>query len=417
MFHKGKLAVFVCSTLVVLYGVSAAFYGKVVAKDEAYKELAVFIDALKKINDDYVQLPDLGKVQEGALRGLIESLDPYSSFLSREQVEAVEKRKASGKAGVGVVLSKRNELIYVVSLQRGSGADEAGVRPGDFIIAVDGTGIENASLPEAESLLRGTDGSKVKLTLFRNSRTKPVEVEATRKPDNAAPAVTSRLLDGGVGLLEVGSLAEPGIEQVRVKARTLISAGAQKLLVDLRGCADGTPAEGAELANMFVSSGLLYYTQNRSGQRVEEIRAKPDRFVSDLPLAVMINGSSAGAAEVAAGALKDAHRATLVGEKSFGIGSSQRSFALRSGGLLILSTAKVFTPSGKMIQDENPRHAGIKPDVQAPDDDRHQDLLVESYYDEADDTAKYRSLRDKIAKEQLDRALELLGKAALKKAA
>src|SRR5204862_6107408 len=109
MFHKGKLIVFVGSALIVLYGVSAAFYGKVVAKDEAYKELSVFIDALKKINDDYVEPPDLDKVQEGALRGLIESLDPYSSFLTKDQIDGIEKRKAAGKAGIGVVLSKRTE--------------------------------------------------------------------------------------------------------------------------------------------------------------------------------------------------------------------------------------------------------------------------------------------------------------------
>jgi carboxyl-terminal processing protease len=416
MFHKGKLAVFITSTLIVLYGVSAAFYGKVVAKDEAYTELRVFIDALKKINDDYVQPPELEKVQEGALRGLIESLDPYSSFLSKDQVESIRKRKATGKAGVGVVLSKRTELIYVVSTRRNGPAEEAGLRAGDFVIVVDGVSVEDKSIPEVESMLAGAEGSKVKVSVFRSSRSKPVEFEVARRAETVPP-VGSKMLDGGVGLLEINSLAKPTIDQARVKLRTLISAGAQKILLDVRACADGTVEDGAELANLFVKNGLLYYSRNRTGDRVEEVKAKAESFVTDLPVAVLIDGTTAGAAEVAAGALKDVRRGVLVGEKSFGIGSAQKTFELKSGAVLILSTSKVYTPSGKMIQDENPRQAGIRPDVQAPDDDRHQDLLVESYYDDKDEVAKYKTLREKIAKEQVDRALEVLSGAPLKKAA
>jgi carboxyl-terminal processing protease len=202
-----------------------------------------------------------------------------------------------------------------------------------------------------------------------------------------------------------------------VKLRTLISAGAQKILLDLRGCADGAVADGAELANFFLQTGLVCYSRNRAGERVEEVKVKPESFITDLPLAVLIDGTTAGAAEVAVGAIKDAHRGTVVGERSFGVGSSQSRFTLKSGALLILSTAKIFTPSGRMIQDENPRQAGIRPDLQAPDDDRHQDLLVESYYDDKDEVAKYKVFREKIAKEQLDRALEVLARVPLKKAA
>ena len=186
MLQKGKLIVFVSSALIVLYGVSAAFYGKVVAKDEAYKELSVFIEALRKINDDYVEPPDLQKVQEGAMRGLIEALDPYSSFLTREQIAALEKRKARGTAGAGVVLSKRAELICVVSTQRNGPAEEEGIRPGDYFIAIDGVSVEDKSILEADSLLRGPEGSKVKVTVFRSARTKPLEVELTRKADARA---------------------------------------------------------------------------------------------------------------------------------------------------------------------------------------------------------------------------------------
>jgi carboxyl-terminal processing protease len=419
MLHKGKLIVFLCSALIVLYVVSVAFYGKVVAKDEAYKELSVFMEALKKINDEYVETPDMSKVQEGAMRGLLEALDPYSSFLTKDEFQALAKRKASGMAGAGMIISKRADVIYVVSTEREGAAAEAGIRPGDYLVAIDGSGVDDKSILEVDSLLRGEPGSKVKFTVFRSSRTKPVEIELTRKAD-APVAVVSKMLDGNVGLLDVSSLANSTLDQVRVKLKTLISAGAQKLILDLRDSADGTVADGAELANLFLKGGVIYYSQNRQGEKVQEVQASPDRFITDLPLVVLINGSTAGPAEITAGALKDQKRAVVVGEKSFGAGSAQKQIPLKSGAVLILSTAKYYTPSGKMVQDEESvRNTGIKPDVQAPDDDRRQDLMVESYYDDQNDAGKYRQLQDKIDKIQLEKALEILSKsqAELKKAA
>jgi len=418
MLQKGKLVVFVSSALIVLYGMSAAFYGKVVAKDEAYKELSVFIDALRKINDDYVEAPDLQKVQEGAMRGLIEALDPYSSFLTKEQLAALEKRKANGSAGAGMVLSKRADLICVVSTQRNGPAEEAGIRPGDYVINIEGVSVEDKSILEAESLLRGAEGSKTKVTVFRSARTKPLEVEITRKHEPPAP-VTQRMLEDKVGFLEVPSLSDSTGDQIRVKLKTLISAGAQKLILDLRECADGKVSDGVELANFFLKEGLICSSRNHQGETIEEFKASSDKFITDLPLVVLANNSTAGAAEIVAGALKDLKRAVLIGEKTFGVGSSQKTIPLKSGAVLVLSTAKIYTPSGKMIQDETARNTGIKPDVQAPDDDRHQELLVDAYYDEMDDAGKFKKLRETIKKEQLEKALEYFakGQVPLKRAA
>jgi len=419
MLHKSKVVVFAFSLVIVLYAVSAAFYGKVVAKDEAYKELSVFMDALEKINKDYVEAPDMSRVQEGAMRGLMEALDPYSTFLSKDQIQQLEKRKAAGNAGVGMVISKRTDVIYVVATHKGGPADVAGIRPGDYLMIIDGTSVEDKSIIEVESLLRGAPDTELKITVFRNSRTKPVEYSLNRQPDIAVP-VGSQMLTGNIGVLDVSSLADSTVEQARVKLKTLISAGAQKLVLDLRDCADGPISDGAELANFFVREGTLTYLQNRQGQKVQEIKAESSKFVTDIPLVVLINSSTAGAAEIAAGALKDLQRATIVGEKSFGCGSSQKRIALKSGAALILSVAKYYTPSGKLIQDETARGAGIKPDVQSPDEDHRQDLLVDAYYDEQqDDTAKYKQLVDIITKEQMDKAVEILSRAAvpLKKAA
>jgi carboxyl-terminal processing protease len=418
MFHKGKLLVFLGSFLIVLYGVSAAFYGKVVAKDDAYKELSVFMDVLKKVREDYVEAPNMDKVQEGAMRGLVDALDPYSSFISKEQYDALQKHKAESTAGVGIVLSKRSEIIYVVSCKRDSPAAEVGVRPGDYLMEVDGQGVEDKSILEVDSLLHGAPGTKVKLSIFRSARTKPLDLELTRKVPHPV-TVESKMLDGNVGLLQVPSLSGSAAEEVKVKLKTLISAGATKLVLDLRDCADGSPEDGANVANYFMHSGVIYSSQNRQGEKVQTVEASADKFITDLPLAVLIDGSTAGPAEIAAGALKDQKRATIVGERSFGAGAAQRTIALKSGALLILSIAKYCTPSGKVIQDETPSKTGILPDVQAPDEDRRQDLAVESYYEDQDDAAKYRQLQEKIEKIQLDKALEVLseGKAPAKKAA
>ena len=409
MFHKGKLLVFWVSALLVLYGITAAF----VAKDEAYKPLGVFMDALKKIKDDYVEAPDMNKVQEGAMRGLIDALDPYSSFLTTEQVAAIEKRKASGNSGVGIVLSKRADVMYVVSQTRNGPAESAGMRAGDYVVGIDDKSTDDMSIMEATSLLRGAPGSKVKLTVFRGSRPKPFEFDLVRAADPGAQ-VTFKMLSGNVGLLDVSSLENADLDQMRAKLKTLISAGAQKIILDLRDCADGNSADGAALANLFLKSGVIYYSQNRDGQKVQEATASPDKFVSDLPMVVLINGSTAGPAEITAGALKDNKRAELVGERSFGVGSSQKKIALKSGAILYLSVAKFYTPGGQMIEnDETPRQTGIKPSIEWPDEDKLQALLVGAYYDDqnSDNIEKYRQLRDKINQMQLDRALEALSKA------
>jgi carboxyl-terminal processing protease len=411
MFHKGKLLVFVGSFLIALYGLSALFFDKVVAKDDssAYKELRVFMDVLGKVQNEYVEAPNMNSVQEGALRGLLDALDPYCSYLSKEQYDALQKRKEAGTAGLGLVLSKRSDVVYVVSCERDGSASEAGIRPGDYLLAINNIDVENQSIMEVDSLLHGAAGSKVKLTLFRGSRTKPLELELTLRNPNANP-VNSKMLDGNVGLLAVSSLGDSAVEQVKVKLKTLISAGAKKLILDLRDCADGGPNAGADLANYFLNSGVIYFSQDRQGAKVQVVEANPDKYITDLPLAVLIDNSTASAAEIAAGALKDHQRATVVGEKSFGVGSAQKTIRLKSGALLTLSTAKFCTPNGKVIQDETASKTGIVPDIQAPDDDKRQDLIVDSYYDEQDDAAKYKQLQEKIHKIQLDKALEILSK-------
>lgn len=407
MLHKGKAVVFLFSALVILYGISAAFFGNVIAGgNQAYPAINVFMEALKNVSDYYVETPDMSKVQQGAMRGLIEALDPYSTFLTKSEVEALDSRKVD-TAEVGMVLSKRANVICVVSTEHGGPAEQAGMRPGDYLTSIDAVNVEDSSLIQAESLLHGAPGTAVKVTVFRGAQTKPIEIQMTRR--KAEPVVSSRMLDGQIGVLEFSSLSAPVVEQIRVKLKTLVSAGAQKLLLDVRDCATGDPADGAELANFFLKTGVIYTSKSRTGETVQEVKANPDKFITDVPMVVLINGSTAGAAEIAAGALKGNGRAPIVGEKSFGMASTQKRIPLKSGAVLILSTAKFYTPDGKMIEnDETLRDTGIAPDLESPSADRLQDLLVDSYFNGNEDAAKYKQLHEKVDQEQFDKAVDVL---------
>jgi carboxyl-terminal processing protease len=365
------------------------------------------MDAIMKIHNEYVEVPDMNKVHEGAMRGLFEALDPYSTFLTREQFDELEKRSAAGSAGAGMVISKRSDVFYVVSVEAQGAADNANIRPGDYLLSVNGEEVGNKSLFEINNLLHGAPGTGVKLTVFRASQTGPQDIEI-KFQEPAQSQVTSRILDGNIGYLQIASLAGASVDQAKVSLKTLVSAGAGKILLDLRNCAEGNPAAGAEVANFFLKEGVIYFSQDRNGEKIDVVMASPEKFVTDLPTALLVNGSTAGAAEIIAGALKDHNRARLVGEKTFGVGSSQKTIKLKSGAAMILSTAKYCTPSGAVIQAETANKAGIEPDFASPDTSTRQDLAVESYYDYDEGDDRYRKVLEKIYQIQLDKAMEVL---------
>jgi len=407
MLHKSKLLIFLGSLIIVLYGASAAFYGKVVAKEDAYKELSVLIDVINRVEDDYVETPDMDNIQEGAMQGLIEALDPYSSFLSKAKYDAIQQRNGNGKADPGMVLSKRSEAIYVVSCDPNGPAARVGIRPGDYVVSIDGNPIEGKSTYEVHSLLHGMPGTTVLVEVYRSSRSRELEMELTLQVPSA-DSVSSSILDSNIGLLKITSLQNSSTEQIAIHLKKLISEGAEKIVLDLRDCADGESADGSGLANFFLSDGMIYYTQNRMGEIIDRVQAEPDRHITDMPVVVLINGSTASAAEIVAGALKDRNRAKIVGEKSFGVGSAQETIRLKSGAILLLTIVKFYTPEGKAIQDDTIRNAGIMPNIIVPDNETRQDLVVESYYDDQDEAKKYNQLRMRIEQIQMEKALEVL---------
>jgi len=273
-----------------------------------------------------------------------------------------------------------------------------------------------------DSLLHGAPGEKIKLTIFRDGDTKPRDFELVLQPPASVQA-NFKMMDGDIGYLQITSLRDASVEQVENGLKTLMASGVRRILLDLRNCADGSPANGAKVANFFLKSGVIYFSRNRHGEKIQVVEAAPEKFLTDLPMAILINSSTAGAAEIIAGALQDHNRARLVGTKSLGVGAEQKTLQLKSGAVLIISTAKYYTPNEKAIQDDTTiRKAGIDPDIKSPDNEKRQDLSVESYYDEQDDEGRYRRFRKKVEEIQLEKALEILRaaeeyEAPLKKAA
>jgi len=273
---------------------------------------------------------------------------------------------------------------------------------------VDGELVEDKGIAVVESLLRGTPGAKLKVEIYRSSRSKPLQLDLTL--DVPSPVTVTSSIEGSAGVLSVLSLNGTSVERIGTELEGLMARGVDRILLDLRNCADGGARAGADLANLFLPDGMIYYSRDRSGDKVDVVEADPERFVTGLPMAVLINGSTASAAEIAAGALKDRGRASVVGEKSFGVGSAQKTIHLRSGSVLVLSVAKFCTPGGKVIQDETGRNAGIVPDIQVPDAETRQDLTVESYYEDSEEAEKYLQLRQQIDRIQMERALDVLGR-------
>lgn len=417
MQTRGKFFVLTLSTAIAVYFLVDMFYERVAAKEEAYKELKVFVDILKRVDDDYVEKPDLTKAMEGAMKGLVEALDPYGAYLNRDKLASIEKSKDTSKADIGVELSKRGGLTYVITTIPGGPAIRADVRAGDYIDAIDGKSVAEASVFEVESMLRGTPNSEVTLSLIRGSVTEPVTIKVVRAVPKFPP-VEMKMLDASTVYLHLYHIAPGTTKQVQDALSQASRNGAARLVLDIRNSGGGDFDEAFKVAGLFIGQGIVGYRKFHEGE-AEPISVRSETESTTIPMVVLVDYTTAGPAEVIAGALLDSKRADLVGEKTFGFASKQKVFTLRNGSALVLSIEKYLTPSKKAIQDEVAKQAGIKPTVVYPDPKQKSNLLLDTYLDDSDTRSEaYRKIIQRIEKEQLDKALEVLGKALpVKKAA
>jgi carboxyl-terminal processing protease len=350
------LIVSTSSCLAVLLLIGSVLGQGAASADDPYKHIGVFSDVVSRIKTEYVEEPDMKSVTMGALNGLLEAIDPFASYLNAEQYKDYVKNKDLKRADVGLVLSKRFGYVGVVGTVPGSPAAKAGLSTADMIETIKGIATRDMPLAYAGLLLQGDADSTVELSVVRVRRPEPQTVKLTRAM-LTLPPVEAKMLAGQVGYINIDAISPEGVKQTAAAIEKLQKEGAQKLVLDLRNCAVGTPDDGIALANLFLNKGLIVYEQ---GQRVprQNFDADPSKAVTSLPLAVLINHGTADAAEIAAAALMGNKRAQVVGERTYGDASVRRALTMDDGGAIILSVAKYYSPDGKAIQD-----TGVTPGV------------------------------------------------------
>jgi carboxyl-terminal processing protease len=353
----GKTTVLVLSLLVFSYVTLGYVLGKT-SEETAYRPLGVFSEVLQHIRQDYVEEPNPEMVMNGALRGLLEQLDPRSSYLSpREYTEYKKQSDNPSRGETGAVLSKRFGYVAVVAVLPGSPAEKAGLRQGDVLEAINGFTTREMSIGQAQVLLGGEPGTGVKLQVIRPGRSEAQDVEVVRAA-LSAPKILAERIEGEVAYLRVPTLAAGKANEVREKLQQFDRQGARKLILDLRDTAVGEAQEGIALARLFLSSGKIATLR---GQTVsaQDFSADPSKVVWKHPVSVLISFGTSGAAEIAAAALAENKRAETFGERTFGSASEQKTIPLDDGAALILTVANYHTPAGRSIPAE-----GVTPSVE-----------------------------------------------------
>jgi carboxyl-terminal processing protease len=418
MCSRIKLTIILFSALILGYGLVGGMMKGVAAKDDVYADLSLFTDVLNKIKQDYVETPDLQKAMTGALHGMMEALDPYSSFVDRETYQRLSQSREETLGSPGLVLSKRFGYAYIVSVVPRSPAEREGLRAGDLLESIDGRVTTQMSLWEAEKLLQGPLGTSVSVRVVRARRTEPSEIQLSRE-EMPALEVTARIVEDGIGLLQITHFEKGASDSVSSRLKMLESSGIQGLMIDLRGTALGNLSEMVKVADVFLPKGQkIVSVVDRRGKEKEHL-SNIDPILSNIPIVLLVDGSTSGVAEVFAAALQDNGMAETVGEKTNGRGSVQELFNLEDGAALLISTQIYHRATGKPIQDQNIRNSGVMPDIRSPNEDFVTNFIFENASDEPGKLEEefYRKLNDAIQTEQFGAGLKQIRSKVLKKAA
>jgi carboxyl-terminal processing protease len=391
-----------CLTLLLLIG---SVLGRSASADDTYKHLGVFSDVISRIKSEYVEEPDMKSVTLGALNGMLEAIDPFASYLNADQYKEYLKTRDLKRADVGLIVSKKYGYlgeVGVVDAIPGSAAAKAGLNTGDMIETIGGVATRDMPLAYAAMLLRGEPGTTVDVTVIRARHPEPAPLKLTRAMTSLPPAST-RMLENKVGYINVDALSPEVVKQVAAGAAQLQKDGAQKLMLDLRNCASGAPEDGVALANLFLNKGRITYLVGQKVAR-QNFEADPSKAVTTLPVAVLVNRGTAGAAEIAAAALQDNKRGQLVGERTYGDAALRRAVTMEDGGAIILSVAKYYSPEGLPIQDKQvtPANAVSDADAQIDVDDNGEPLT------DVPDKGQQKKVEDDAV---VKKALEILAKA------
>src|SRR6266567_2813000 len=342
-----------------------AFVGasaRAAAGADTYRQLNLFGDVFERVRADYVEKPDDGKLIESAVNGMLAGLDPHSSYMDSKSFRDMQVQTRGEFGGLGIEVTMEDGLIKVVAPIDETPAAKAGIMANDIITHLDEEPVQGLTLNQAVEKMRGPENSKIKLKIMRKGQDKPIEVSITRARIQVR-SVRSRLEGDDVGFIRVTQFNEQTTGDLKKAITDLSSQAGDKLksfIIDLRNNPGGLLDQAVSVSDAFLEKGEIVSTRGRTAEETQRFNARAGDLTKNKPLIVLINGGSASASEIVAGALQDHRRATVIGTRTFGKGSVQTIIPLGSGnGALRLTTARYFTPSGRSIQAK-----GISPDIE-----------------------------------------------------
>ena len=331
---------------------------------EIYRQLDLFANVYQEVKQNYVEELTDKKLVEKAIAGMLAELDPHSAYMPPEAYKGLTEQTKGEFGGLGIEVTMENGLVKVVSPIEDTPADRAGLQPGDLVIEIDNQSVEGMSLSDAVDKMRGPVGTKVNLKIFRETPRKTFGVSITRAKIQIRPVRSALLSRGqGLGYVRVTTFNEHTTEEALKHLRDLVKANGQKplngLILDFRNNPGGLLQQAVSLSDAFLTQGEVVSTRGRLTEQNQRFTAGPGDILAGAPIVVLINGGSASASEIVAGALQDHRRGIVVGQKSFGKGSVQTVIPLPEGAGMRLTTARYYTPSDRSIQAE-----GIVPDIE-----------------------------------------------------
>ena len=336
------------------------------AASDTYQQLNLFGDVFERVRSDYVEKPEDGKLVETAISGMLQGLDPHSSYMDAKSFRDMTVQTRGEFGGLGIEVTMEDGLVKVVSPIDETPASRAGIQANDLIISLDDENVQGLTLSQAVDKMRGPENSKIKLKIMRKGQDKPIEVTLTRERIKVR-SVRSRIESEDIAYIRVTTFNEQtteGLKRDIAKLQTDLGDKLKGFIIDLRNNPGGLLEEAVTVSDAFLDRGEIVSTRGRNGEETQRRSARPGDLTKGKPVMVLINGGSASASEIVAGALQDHKRATLIGTRSFGKGSVQTIIPLGQGkGALRLTTARYFTPSGKSIQAK-----GIIPDIEVLQD-------------------------------------------------
>ena len=330
-------------------------------QDVPWADARMLAEVLERVEHDYVNPVDDHQLLQAAIRGMVSSLDPYSAFLDNEEYDEIKISSSGQYSGVGIEVSLEDDQVVVVSPFDGSPAALAGIRPGDVITAIDGVPVNTSALADTIGRMRGKEGTPVRIGILREGSPEPLEFTLKRSKVELH-SVKAELPEPGFGYLRIAEFSETTGDDTVAALRNLRKRNAaplKGLVLDLRNNPGGVLEAAVAVADAFLDSGVIVSARGRTPESKFEMSATPGDELNGAPIVVLVNGGSASAAEIVAGALKDHHRASLMGRKTFGKGSVQTVMPLSGDRAIKLTTSLYYTPSGISIN-----HRGIAPDIE-----------------------------------------------------